>query len=117
MPQCSAGTTAGLDPGAQWLVLGGTVNAGTQWRMSTTGAITPGTTAIATLAGASQQAAHWASGLTEASAKALQGALQVSLNDHPGVREVFAGFTIEAVETTYSVFGGAQRAGEVLISR
>ena len=40
-------TTAELDPGAQWLALGGTVYAGTQWRMSTTGTITPGTTAIA----------------------------------------------------------------------
>ena len=40
------GTSAELDPGAQWLVIGGTVYGGTQWRMSTTGAITPGTTAI-----------------------------------------------------------------------
>ncbi len=40
-------STAELDPGAQWLVLGGTINSGTQWRMSTTGVITPGTTAIA----------------------------------------------------------------------
>ena len=39
-------TTAELDPGAQWLALGGTVYGGTQWRMSTTGTITPGTTAI-----------------------------------------------------------------------
>ena len=35
-----------LDPGAQWLVLSGTVYAGTQWRLSTTGTITVGTTSI-----------------------------------------------------------------------
>lgn len=35
-----------LDPGAQWLVLSGTVYGGTQWRQSTTGPITPGTTSI-----------------------------------------------------------------------
>lgn len=35
-----------LIPGALWLVLAGTVNAGTQWRLATTGTITPGTTAV-----------------------------------------------------------------------
>ncbi len=35
-----------LTPGALWLVLAGTANTGTQWRLATTGAITPGTTAV-----------------------------------------------------------------------
>lgn len=35
-----------LTPGALWLVLAGTANAGTQWRLATTGTITPGTTAV-----------------------------------------------------------------------
>lgn len=35
-----------LEPGAMWLVLNGTVNAGTQWRVTTTGTITIGTTPI-----------------------------------------------------------------------
>jgi DNA adenine methylase len=33
----------------------------------------------------------------------LQGSFVLSLNDRPEVRQIFAGFTIEAVETTYSV--------------
>ena len=35
-----------LTPGALWLVLAGTANTGTQWRLATTGTITPGTTAV-----------------------------------------------------------------------
>lgn len=35
-----------IEPGAMWLVVSGTVNAGTQWRVSTTGVITVGTTAL-----------------------------------------------------------------------
>jgi hypothetical protein len=35
-----------MDPGATWLVLQGTTNGGTLWRMATTGTITVGTTAI-----------------------------------------------------------------------
>ena len=35
-----------LTPGAQWLVLAGTTGAGTQWRLTTTGTITPGTTPV-----------------------------------------------------------------------
>jgi len=48
----------------------------------------------------------------------LKGRFILSLNDRPEVRETFAGFTIEGVETTYSIAGGdnAQRAGEVIIS-
>ena len=36
-----------IETGAMWLVTGGTTYAGTQWRVSTTGAITVGTTALA----------------------------------------------------------------------
>lgn len=35
-----------IEPGAMWLVTNGTVNTGTQWRVSTTGAITVGSTAL-----------------------------------------------------------------------
>lgn len=49
--------------------------------------------------------------------RGLQGRFLLSLNDVPEVREVFAGFDIEAVETTYTVAkGGARRVGEVIIS-
>ncbi|WP_181378312.1 hypothetical protein [Teichococcus aestuarii] len=47
---------------------------------------------------------------------AIQGRFLLSLNDTPGVREVFGRFAIEAVETTYGISGKPQRAGEVLIS-
>ncbi len=47
----------------------------------------------------------------------IRGRFLLSLNDTAGVRRVFKGFEIEAVETHYSVNGGAQRrAAEVLIS-
>lgn len=50
----------------------------------------------------------------------LQGRFLLSLNDHPGVREVFGRFEMEAVETTYSIAGSARsgrgKVSEVLIS-
>lgn len=47
---------------------------------------------------------------------ALKGRFIMSLNDVEGVRETFAGFDMEAVETTYTVAsGGAKRAAELLI--
>ncbi|MFP5472403.1 MAG: DNA adenine methylase [Gammaproteobacteria bacterium] len=46
----------------------------------------------------------------------IRGRFLLSLNDTPGVREVFGSFEIEAVETTYGISGRPQRAGEVLIS-
>jgi DNA adenine methylase len=46
----------------------------------------------------------------------IKGQFLLSLNDTPGVREVFSRFTIEAVETTYGISGKQQKAGEVLIS-
>ena len=50
----------------------------------------------------------------------LKGRFVLSLNDTPGVRKVFRRFQIEAVETSYSIAGGAGagrgKVGEVLIS-
>lgn len=49
----------------------------------------------------------------------LQGRFLLSLNDRPEVREVFRSFTIEAVETSYSIAGGRGdrgTVGEVLIA-
>jgi DNA adenine methylase len=47
----------------------------------------------------------------------IKGRFLLSLNDVPEVREIFAAFRIEAVETSYSVNGGAQgKAAELLIS-
>ncbi|MGZ9811295.1 DNA adenine methylase [Pseudoroseicyclus sp. H15] len=40
--------------------------------------------------------------------RGLQGRFILSINDRPEVRECFAGFELEEVETTYSVQGGAQ---------
>lgn len=46
----------------------------------------------------------------------IKGRFILSLNDTPGVREVFGGFEIEAVATQYSCSNGKNvRAGEVLI--
>ena len=49
----------------------------------------------------------------------LQGGFLLSLNDLPEVRSCFAHFTIDQVETSYSVGGGARsgKASEVLISK
>ncbi|WP_374569703.1 DNA adenine methylase [Phenylobacterium sp.] len=48
--------------------------------------------------------------------KGLQGRFILSLNDHPTVREIFAGFEIRGVETHYGLAGqGAKKAGEVII--
>lgn len=49
----------------------------------------------------------------------IKGQFLLSLNDVPGVRELFAGFSIETVETTYSIGlqeHGSGKRGEVLIS-
>lgn len=53
-----------------------------------------------------------------AALKGLRGRFILSLNDHREVRRIFEGFEIEAVETHYGIAGkGAQKAGEVIISR
>lgn len=48
----------------------------------------------------------------------LKGRFILSINDVPEIRELFADFAIEAVETTYSLPGAdkAQRAGELVIT-
>lgn len=48
----------------------------------------------------------------------LQGRFILSLNDHPDVRAIFAGFPIEEVQTTYSIGGNdnAKKVGELIIS-
>jgi DNA adenine methylase len=50
--------------------------------------------------------------------RALKGQFILSLNDHPDVRRIFAGFAIEAVPVRYTVGGMAQSkvVGEVIIS-
>ena len=50
--------------------------------------------------------------------KAIKGRFILSLNDTKEVRELFAAFDIEAVETTYHIGGGAKakRASELIIS-
>ena len=47
----------------------------------------------------------------------MRGRFIVSLNDRPEVRETFAGFDIEAVETRYAFAGGdkTKKAGELII--
>lgn len=47
----------------------------------------------------------------------IKGKFILSLNDHPGVREVFGGFKLEKVKTRYSVSANKnQQVGELLIT-
>lgn len=48
----------------------------------------------------------------------IKGRFILSINDRPEIRALFSGFSVEAVETTYSLPGGgnAQRAGELIIT-
>ncbi len=51
--------------------------------------------------------------------KGISGPFILSLNDVPDVRRIFSGFTIEPVETAYSIGTnrtGRRRAGELIIS-
>lgn len=50
--------------------------------------------------------------------RGLQGRFILSLNDRPEVRETFAGFAIEEVETTYTIAAGSAQSGrkELIIS-
>ncbi len=45
----------------------------------------------------------------------IKGRFILSLNDRSEVRETFAAFDIEAVQTSYSLQGGGQAVGEVII--
>lgn len=50
--------------------------------------------------------------------KGIKGRFILSLNDRPEVRDIFKGFRLTAVDTTYSIAGrgNAKKAGELLIS-
>jgi DNA adenine methylase len=50
--------------------------------------------------------------------RGLQGRFILSLNDHPEVRRIFAGWAMREVRTTYTIGGGrqAEKAGELLIA-
>jgi DNA adenine methylase len=49
----------------------------------------------------------------------IRGQFVLSINDTPGVREIFGRFVLEEVETTYTIgtasAGGGKRAGELII--
>ncbi len=49
--------------------------------------------------------------------RSLQGKAIVSINDHPNIRDIFAGFQFEELSIDYTVGGGgkAARRGELLI--
>ena len=51
--------------------------------------------------------------------RGLKGSFVLSLNDRPEVRETFAGFAMEEVETTYGINSKAQQTGrrELIITR
>ena len=47
----------------------------------------------------------------------MKGSFILSINDHLEIRATFAGFTAEAVETTYSVTReGTSKVGELIIA-
>jgi len=50
--------------------------------------------------------------------RSIRGRFVLSLNDHPEVRRIFAGFEIEGVAVRYTVGGAgrAQQAREVIVS-
>lgn len=52
-----------------------------------------------------------------AAARSIAGKLIISVNDHPKMREVFAGLPMEAVRITYTVSRGGGAAREELIIR
>ena len=55
--------------------------------------------------------------LMAAKLKSIKGKAVVSINDHPAIRECFAGFDMEALKLDYTVGGGANRVerGELAI--
>ncbi|CAN5200434.1 DNA adenine methylase [soil metagenome] len=50
--------------------------------------------------------------------RSLKGRFLLSLNDRPEVREIFAGFSLEEVETTYQIAGSGKlpKAAELILS-
>jgi DNA adenine methylase len=55
-------------------------------------------------------------GLLRGILDSLQGHFILSINDHPAVREIFAGFQMEEVSLNYRVSGKATPANELIIS-
>lgn len=51
--------------------------------------------------------------------RGIKGRFILSINDTPGIREAFAGFSMKAVKTTYTVAGGkaAKAARELIITK
>jgi len=49
--------------------------------------------------------------------RGLQGRAILTINDHPDMRRIYGGFTVETMRTTYTVGGGsrAKPAGELLV--
>ncbi|MBF9266227.1 DNA adenine methylase, partial [Acidovorax cattleyae] len=49
--------------------------------------------------------------------RTIKGKAVVSINDHPAIRECFAGFEVEALTLDYTVGGAANRVerGELVI--
>jgi len=51
--------------------------------------------------------------------RSAKGRVMVSINDHPAIREAFAGFPVHTLDITYTVGGGhkpSARAGELVIT-
>ena len=49
--------------------------------------------------------------------RGIKGKFIMSLNDHPGVLEVYGGYYLKMVQTRYSVSAGKnQQVGELLIT-
>lgn len=48
-------------------------------------------------------------------ARSCQGSMLISLNDHPAIRECFAGLYMESIGITYTVGGGAGSAARELL--
>lgn len=46
----------------------------------------------------------------------IEGRFILSINDHPAIRDIFAGFTMEVVELNYRISGGVTPAKELIIS-
>lgn len=49
--------------------------------------------------------------------RALEGNFLLSINDEPEVRQIFAGFWMQEVNTTYTIGSGSSAAAELLIIR
>lgn len=55
-------------------------------------------------------------GLLRGILEGIQGRFIMSINDHPAIREIFAGFKMEEVELNYRISGGVTPAKELIIT-